>query len=61
MYYNPNELKWERIYNIFANGDFLSTGLETVQVLSAVLFVALIALIAYVFAYRRAPARSEAA
>jgi hypothetical protein len=61
MYYNPNSLKVNWIYDIFANGDFLSTGLETVQVLSAVLLASLIALLVYAFAYRRRPPDSEAA
>jgi Gpi18-like mannosyltransferase len=59
MYYNPNSLKVNWIYDIFANGDFLSTGLETVQVLSAVLLASLIALLVYAFAYRRATPDSE--
>jgi hypothetical protein len=77
MYYNPgtpenpNELKWDWAYEQFASGDFPrdvpligrlgGTGLETVQVLSAVLFLALIALVAYAFAYRRGGPGSEAA
>jgi hypothetical protein len=69
MYYNPNSLKVNWIYDIFADGDFPremplirrlgGTGLETVQVLSAVLFIGLIALLVYAFAYRRAPPDSD--
>jgi len=67
MYYNPgtaenpNELKWDWAYNIFADGTFLGTSYETVQVLSAVLVAGLLALLAFAFAYRRAPPGSEAA
>lgn len=45
IYYNPNDLKVDWFYNWLASSDFLGTGLETIQVLSAAFFAGLIVLV----------------
>ena len=65
MYYNDNGLKWNWIYDIFADADFLGTWLRDASpVLSVRLVAGLFALhgpVAFAFAYRRGPPDSEAA
>lgn len=57
MSYYPNELKWTYLSDWFGESDYMGTGLETVQILSILMFVALPALMAtvYVLEARRAP------
>jgi Gpi18-like mannosyltransferase len=58
---NPNELKWGWAYDIFQDADFLGMGLETVQVLSAVLVLGLLALLGFALFYKRSATDPEPA
>lgn len=60
VYYYPNELRVEGIYRWFERSNFLGTGLETVQVLSLIMFTSfpLLVLISYALSSRR-PAAHE--
>ncbi len=61
MYYNPNSLKWNWAYDQFADSNFLGTGYETLQLLSAVLVAGFVALLAFAFVHARVAPDSEAA
>ncbi len=54
-YYYPDQMRIDSIYKWFEKGDLLGTGLETVQVLSIVMFVSFLALLfaAYMSQARR--------